>query len=398
MEEGGISEWFKKEGDFVEEGEPLLAIETDKATMEYNSPEEGFLLKILVPAGGTAALKTAIAVTGEKGEAPDYEQLLQAGPAPADPRGLDNARLKPAPEGVLPSSVSRSGPGSVGGRLRASPLAKKLAAGRNLDLQKIQGSGPLGRIIQRDVEAFVPAPVADGGIVGHDEVIPHPMMRKTIAKRLTAGKNDAPHFYLTASADMGAILSWRSDLNGEAGVKEGRLPKVSVNDLLIQAAARALRQHPELNASWGEEEITRYGRVDVCMAVALEGGLLTPVLRHADRLAAREIAEQTKSLAARAREGSLSIDEYTGGTFTISNLGMTKVEHFTAIINPPQACILAVGAVRAVPWVDDSGQIVVRRRMQMTLSCDHRLVDGMMGARFLETLILYLENPLRMIS
>ena len=417
MEEGGVAEWFKKEGEFVEEGELLLSIETDKATMEYNSPEEGTLLKIVVEPGSTVGLRRPIAVLGDKGESPDYDKLLKASPESSDaaestePVVASQTHESSAPATNAQAPVSPApvhAPANAGAaalstdRVKASPLAKKLAAQKGLDLRLVSGTGPMGRIIQKDVEDAKIAPISGSvgaGVVSYqDEVLPNSMMRKTIAKRLLAGKNEAPHFYLTVSADMGAILDWRQKLNQDPGVASGQLPKVSVNDLVILATAHALRQHPEVNASWNESAITRHGRVDVCMAVALPTGLVTPVIRNADQLKVRTIAEQAKALAKKARDGQLTPEEYTGGTFTISNLGMTKVESFTAIINPPQACILAVGSTQAVPWVDENEQLVVRKRMQMTLSCDHRVVDGMVGAKFLETLISYLENPLLMLS
>lgn len=417
MEEGGVAEWFKKEGEFVEEGDLLLSVETDKATMEYNSPEEGTLLKIVVQPGTTVRLRKPIAVLGEKGELPDYDVLLKDVSTASD-RVDDGDSSKSSAEGSspvepAPVSVSASEDGvsdraqiksgvvsGSAGRVKASPLAKKLAAQKGLDLRMLSGTGPMGRIVQKDVEQAALAPISVGyGVPAYeDKVIPNSMMRKTIAKRLLAGKNEAPHFYLTVSADMGAILDWRQNLNQDPGVLSGQLPKVSVNDLVILAVAHGLRRHPEVNASWSDNAITHHGRVDVCMAVALPTGLVTPVIRNADQLKVRTIAEQSKALAKKARDGLLTPEEYTGGTFTISNLGMTKVESFTAIINPPQACILAVGSTQTVPWVDEKEQLVVRKRMQMTLSCDHRVVDGMVGAKFLETLISYLENPLLMLS
>ncbi|MCB9228945.1 MAG: 2-oxo acid dehydrogenase subunit E2 [Deltaproteobacteria bacterium] len=395
MEEGGIAEWFRKEGDYVEEGEPLLAIETDKATMEYSSPEEGVLLKILVPAGTTVRLQQAIAVIGAKGEQPDYDSLLKAPAASAATSATKEEQ--PSPGRAAPETTSRTVTGPAAeGRIKASPLARKLAQEKGLSLNQLQGSGPHGRIIQRDVTGAAVTPAFRSG-GSADKRIPHSMMRKTIAKRLLAAKNEAPHFYLSISADMSAVLDWRTQLNRDPGVEKGELPKVSVNDLLILAAGRALRRHPEINASWEEDAIIQFGQVDVCMAVALPSGLVTPVIRGADQLSAREIAARSRLLAGKARDGSLSPEEYTGGSFTISNLGMTRVESFTAIINPPQACILAAGASLPQPWVDESGQLLVRPRMQMTLSCDHRVVDGMTGARFLETLVSFLEQPLLMI-
>ena len=230
---------------------------------------------------------------------------------------------------------------------------------------------------------------------GEDVTVPVTMMRKTIAKRLLAGKNDAPHFYLTISADMERMISWRAILNKQAG--EGGT-KVSVNDLVILAVSRALLQHPGVNASWQGESIIQYGNVHVAMAVALPTGLVTPVVRYADQLSIKQIAKTSRELAVKAKAGQLQNEDYTGGTFTISNLGMFGIEDFTAIINPPQAAILAVGATIPTPAVDANQNIVVQQRMKMTLSCDHRVIDGVMGAQFLQTLVQFLEEPLMMLD
>ena len=408
MEEGGVSEWFKKEGDFVEEGELLLAIETDKATMEYASPEEGTLLKILVEEGSTVALRKPIAVLGDQGEAFNLIDLL--GESQAAPGGKASSSPEPEPA-TSPSPASApadkaESPSSAGSssRIKASPLAKKIAADKGIDLSSLKGSGPNGRIIQRDLDtgpalgtqapaASTPAPAEVADIKK-----PHTMMRKTIAKRLLAGKNEAPHFYLTVSANMGAMMDWRAKLNKDPRVLSKELPKVSVNDLIILATAKALKQHPEVNSSWHDDYILEHGNVHIAMAVALPSGLITPVIPFTDSLGVRSIAQKTKELAGKAKEGKLQPEEYTGGTFTISNLGMTSVESFTAIINPPQACILAVGTSKPTPHVDENGDLVVQTRMSMTMSCDHRVVDGMVGAKFLETLQTYLENPLFMLS
>ncbi len=405
MEEGGIGSWLKKEGEHFEEGDPLLAIETDKATVEYASPYEGTLLKILVPEGQSAKLKQPIAVYGVKGESFDLNQLMKGSSSSSS---NTHAKAEAAPKqdkkeaSAEEKSVEHKAQGSRSSeRIKASPLAKKMAKDAGVDLHFLKGSGTAGRIIARDVsEASSQSSSAPlrSRVQQGDKKVPHSQMRKTIAKRLLAAKNEAPHFYLTVSANMEKMLAWREDLNAGKDVREGRVPKVSINDLLLMVTSKALRQHPEVNASWQEDCIVQFGAVHICFAVALPSGLVTPVLFDSDSMGVREIAKRTKELGERAKKGELKPEEYTGGTFTISNLGMTKVEQFTAIINPPQACILAVGQTQRVPHVAEDGSIIAQHRVKMTLSCDHRVVDGMVGAKFLETLIAYLENPLTMLS
>jgi pyruvate dehydrogenase E2 component (dihydrolipoamide acetyltransferase) len=283
------------------------------------------------------------------------------------------------------------------GRVKASPLAKKIAADKGINIASIVGSGPSGRVVAKDLDGATSGSgmgYARAVPSGEDRVIANSMMRKTIAKRLLAGKNEAPHFYLTVSADMTRMNDWRARLNKDAD-KTG--VKVSVNDLVIMAVAKALVKHPDVNASWQGESIIEYGNVHVAMAVALPTGLVTPVIRHADQLQIRDIAHTSRDLATKAKDGKLANEDYSGGTFTISNLGMLGVEEFTAIINPPQAAILAVGATIPTPAVDAKGQVVVQPRMKMTMSCDHRVIDGAMGAQFLQTLVSYLEDPLNML-
>ncbi|MGE0172847.1 MAG: pyruvate dehydrogenase complex dihydrolipoamide acetyltransferase [Oligoflexales bacterium] len=408
MEEGAIASWLKKEGEFVDEGEAIVEIETDKATMEYNSPYKGVLLKILVQPGETCDLNAPIAVLGGKGEKFDPSMVAKSeGPAPkkhetpapaAKPEKTAAATPAPAP--------TKSEPKVVDGRIKSSPLARKIASDRGVELSQIQGSGPQGRIVLRDVENLAKgpggkpsapaakAPTAPARI-GEDRVeeIPLSMMRKTIAKRLLAGKNEAPHFYLTVSTNMDNSLEWRKKLN--AGQENS---KISVNDIIVLAAAKALVKHPEINSSWGETVIRRHYSVHMSLAVALEQGLVTPVIRNCDTLGVREIAAQSKAYITKAKNGELQPEEYAGGTFTISNLGMMGIEEFTAIINPPQAAILAVGATKPTPVVNAAGTVEVKQVMKMTMSCDHRVIDGAMGAKFLQTLVSYLEEPLMMLT
>lgn len=410
MEEGGVASWLKKIGDEIAEGEALLEIETDKATMEYSSPEEGVLLQILVEAGKTVPLNEPIAVVGAKGEIFDLAALV------AKRKKVPSAHnSKPSEEKKPTTSAAAADrqPSSTGGaaepsRIKASPLARKIASDRGLGLDNIKGSGPNGRIVLKDLspisgagkEQSAALPVANyrTAAAAVDQVVPLSMMRKTIAKRLLAGKNEAPHFYLTVSANMEKVIAWRQELNGAKGPLSESSSKISVNDILIMAVSRALRYHPTVNSSWQGDSILQFGSVHVCMAVALPTGLVTPAIRNADQLGVRQIALHTKALGEKARAGQLTNEDFAGGTFTVSNLGMTGVEEFTAIINPPQACILAVGKTMLQPWVSEAGNIVAQHRMKMTLSCDHRVVDGMVGAKFLETLVQFLESPMMMLA
>lgn len=410
MEEGGIASWLKKEGDLIEEGEAFVEIETDKATMEYNSPVEGYLLKILVPAGKTCPLNAPICIVGEKGETVDGV------PAPAKAAAPATSEKKAEAPKEAAVSAPKSVPAAASDeRLRASPLAKKVAEDKQIDLRQVSGSGPNGRVIVRDVEqalagavnasAMKAAPAQSTGASaptaanaplasGDFEDVPVNMMRKTIAKRLLAAKNDAPHFYLVRSVNMKKLNEWRTRLNQD--VEKDK--RVSVNDLLVLAVSRALIKHPEVNASWQGEFIRRFKAAHVAVAVAIPDGLITPVVRNAHALGAREIAAQTKDLIGRTKAGKIAPEEYQGGTFSISNLGMMGIEHFTAIINPPQAAILAIGATIKTPWVGANGELEVQERMTMTMSCDHRVIDGAIGAIFLETLTTYLEDPMAILS
>lgn len=418
MEEGAVASWLKKEGDTVEEGGTLCEIETDKATMEYQSPFGGVLLKIIAQPGKTMALNTPIAVIGKKGEAFDMNALMAAAgskaasthaakPAPVAATAKPASPVAPVAPMTPPATAARpvvAAPTSPvnTGRIKSSPLARRMAAASNVNLAGVAGSGPAGRIVMRDIEAAM----AHGGASGssnkggfvpmaprEDQTIPVTLMRKTIAKRLLAGKNDAPHFYLTRSVNMGNMMQWRQMLNDAAGEKG---TKVSVNDLVIFATSRALRHHPGINASWQGDNIVQFGAVHMCVAVALPTGLVTPVIRNADQMPVRDIAAASRSLAQRAKAGQLANEDYAGGTFTISNLGMFGIEEFTAIINPPQAAILAVGATIPTPAVDAKGNVAVEQRMKITMSCDHRVIDGVMGAEFLKTLAGFLEQPLMM--
>ncbi len=416
MEEGVLVAWTVEEGEAVSAGDVIAEVETDKATMDLEAYDDGILLKKVIAEGEAVPIGALIAVLGEKGE--DVSDILaQYG------QGGDGAAPVAAPEAKAgPDAGSTPAPSGDGvaaqadGRLKASPLARKLARDHGFDLRRVRGSGPEGRIIKRDIEAMlaegaealapvpasaeapapaVAAPVSVGEEAPYASVRISPM-RKTIARRLAQSKYTAPHFYLTIDLAMERVVEVRKQINALAE-EQGR-PKISFNDLITKACAVALRQHPEVNASYmaDEGEIRHYNDVHIGVAVAVEGGLVTPVIRNADQKGLAELAVETRALAARARDRKLQPDEMAGSTFTTSNLGMFGIEDFTAIINPPSACILAIGAIRDVPVVQH-GEIVPGKRMKITLSCDHRVVDGAMGAKFLQTLRHYLEEPLNLL-
>ncbi len=398
MEEGRLVEWKKAEGDAVATGDVLAEVETDKAVMELVARADGVLLKRLAAEGDTVPVAEIVGWIGAAGEA------VPGGDAPAKPTKDRDASPGPAdaPAAAAPKVAESAAPAPVAappapaadGRVKASPVARRIAADRGLDLGSIAGSGPEGRIIKRDVEgAQAPARSAAAAGVGAAAFtdVSLSQMRKTIAKRLVQSIGPIPTFYLTAEADMERAAEAREALL--AANPEG---KFSFNDVVIRAAAAALRQHPWVNAWWMDDRIRQWQDVHVGVAVAIDEGLITPVIRHADRKSLREIGAEVKELAGRARAKKLAPEEYTGATFSVSNLGMFGIDEFTAIINPPEAAILAVGRIEPKPVVVD-GAVVVRRRMRMTLSCDHRVIDGATGAQFLKTLVGMLENPLALV-
>lgn len=405
MEEGTLVEWLKSEGDTVAEGELIAEIETDKATMEMESFFDGTILKLLVKKGDAIPVGAPLAVIGEPGE--DYSSLLE-GSAPAAPaqkmESAQKAEAAPttatsvAPP-VVTSSTNMSATISTPERVIASPIAKRIAADKGLDLSTIKGSGPSGRIIKRDVESALSAPVQNPlSTLSSDEgeMVPMSQMRKTIAKRLTQVWTETPQFFLTRSIDMGAAMAQRKVMNtqlAEAGIDA----KISVNDLIIKASAVALDRVPEMNVSYRGDHILQFDRAHIGVAVAVEDGLITPTIRDAHLKPLSKIAVEIKEMIGRAKAKKLKPEEYTGGTFSISNLGMFGIEEFTAIINPPQAGILACGAVAKVPTVNAAGELEVGTRMKVTLTCDHRAVDGAVGAKFLQELVKLLENPMLML-
>jgi pyruvate dehydrogenase E2 component (dihydrolipoamide acetyltransferase) len=441
MEEGQIVRWLKNQGDEIAEGDILAEIETDKATMELVARGAGVLRERFLDEGQTAAVGSVIAVIAgpdediselvpgggaepapsqEERDEPDQkadeesdeeseqapEKASEKAPSKADDEASERPDAAPSPEAAGRDDSAPAG------RIKASPLAKKLAQEAGLELGQVEGSGPGGRITRRDIEAAIeggraasskaeakaaspaaaPAgprftqPSYDGPEV---EEIPVTQMRKTIAKRLVTSIGPVPTFYLTVDVDMTRVVEARERMNDH--LEEQGL-KVSVNDLLIKATAVALKRHPEVNSAWHDDHVKRYHRVHVGVAVAVEDGLITPVVRDADLKGAAQIGAEVRELAGRAREKKLQPDEYTGATFSISNLGMFGIEEFTAIINPPEAAILAVGQVEERVVVED-GEAFIAPRMKMTMSCDHRVIDGATGARFLQTLKAFLEEP-----
>lgn len=394
MTEGVVAKWHKKIGDSVKEGDLLAEIETDKATMEFESFQEGTLLYIGVEEGNAAAVDSILAILGDKGE--DVQSILsQHNSGSAEPKAEEKK------EEVAPVAAPQSAESNSSDRVKASPLAKKIAEDKGIDLASIQGSGDGGRIVKRDLDqapvasspgSAAPSPSLRSSVAGQESYteVPVSQMRKTIARRLAESKFSAPHFYLTMEIDMDAAMEARKAINEVASVK------VSFNDLVIKAAAMALRKHPAVNASWLGDKIRYNEHVHMGVAVAVEDGLLVPVVRFADHKGLESISSEVKVLAEKAKTKKLQPAEWEGNTFTISNLGMFGIEEFTAIINPPDACILAVGGIIEKPVVKN-GQIVVGNRMKVTLSCDHRVVDGASGAAFLQTFKAYLESPTRML-
>ncbi|HEX6043537.1 MAG TPA: pyruvate dehydrogenase complex dihydrolipoamide acetyltransferase [Pyrinomonadaceae bacterium] len=385
MEEGQIARWLKKEGDKVSTGEPLAEIDTDKATMEMQALANGVLRKILINEGESAPLGQLIAVIGDPNE--DIESILSDAPA-EQPKPAP----EPAPEAPPPVQAAPQITKTDSGRLIASPLAARMAKDSGLDLRSINGSGPNGRIIKRDIEAALtqPRPAAIATATGYRDE-PATQIRQTIAKRLVTSIGPVPHFFLTIDIEMDRAAEMRKNINA----LDPDL-KISVNDIIIKVVAAALIKHPEVNASFQEKFIRYYEHADIGVAVAIEDGLITPVVRAADQKSLTQIAGEVRELAERARTKKLKPEEYTGATFSVSNLGMFGIDEFTAVINPPEGGILAIGAMTPKPVVRDN-EIVIRQMMRVTMSCDHRVIDGATGAKFLQTFKKILENPLYLV-
>jgi len=411
MTEGVIANWLKNVGDEVKSGDLLAEVETDKATMELEAYEDGKLLYIGVEAGASVPIDGVIAVIGEDGA--DYQTLINAQGAPAE---KEVAKEEDKPQAAVQSSApqaQKAAPetsavqSSNNGRIKASPLAKRLASDLGYDISQIPGSGDGGRIVKRDVETYTPAkvsapaaesvktsqaPVQLPAVVGEEqyEEVALSQMRKTIARRLSESKFTAPHFYLTMEINMDKAIEARVSLNELSPVK------ISFNDIVLKATAAALRMHPNVNVSWQDDTLRYNQHIHIGVAVAVEEGLLVPVVRFADNKSLSHISAEVKDLASKAANKQLQPSDWEGNTFTISNLGMFGIEEFTAIINPPDACILAIGGIKQTPIVKD-GQVVPGNVMKVTLSCDHRAVDGAVGAAFLKTLKGLLEDPVRIL-
>ena len=410
MEEGRVAAWKKKEGDVVKSGEVLAEVETDKAVMDLVARGDGTVRAIVVAEGQTVPVGTLLGVIGAAGEdvsaltggakteagtekpqasKPEAEPVRQSPPA-----GPSRAAEAP-PLAAKVIAVESAPAAHAGGRVLSSPLARRIAAEKGVDLAAVAGSGPAGRVVARDIASAQPAasgqrsavsPVSQG-----TEDVPLTQIRKTIAKRLVQSIGPIPHFFLTSEIDMQAAWDLRASLKAK-----GDQYAISFNDLVIKAVAHALRAHRAVNAWWMEDRIRYHGDVHVGMAVAVEDGLITPVIRFADQKGLKTISAEAKALAEKARNRRLTPEEYTGATFSVSNLGMFDIDEFTAVINPPEAGILAVGRIAEKPVVVN-GQVVVRRMMRVTMSCDHRVIDGATGAQFLQTVKLNLENPLAML-
>jgi len=397
MTEGKVVRWYKKAGDAVKKGEPVLEIETDKVNLDLEAEQDGTISDVaakegqVIPVGGTLAVITAPGeqppqqrrVTDKKDSVKhttgEYAEAIEM----KAPR-IDRTQAVSAPLRVV-----------EGGRTRSSPLARKMAREMGVSLDAIQGSGPSGRIVARDIKqvedrrSSLSAPQGQARLpVLHQQQIPLSAMRRTIAKRLAESTGPIPHFYLTAAYDVTNLMALRQQMN--------EIVKISVNDFIVKAAALALRDHPMVNASWGDDAITQHGEIHIGIAVSTPEGLITPVVRNADQKSVQDIAAEVRTLAEKAKNRKLLPNEYQGSTFTISNLGAWGIEEFTAIINPPNVAILAIGAASPQPVVVN-GQVVVRDRMKVTMSCDHRVIDGAAGAEYLRTLRQYLEQPVRLL-
>lgn len=409
MTEGVIVSWLKKVGDDVKPGDILAEVETDKATMELENYVKGTLLHIGIEAGGSVPVDAVIAVVGKQGEdisalisgesaAPAKEESKEKEEAPEEDK--EAAQPKNEKEQSKPETekkpAAKATDTTSDSRLKASPLAKKIADEKGIDISQVSGSGDNGRIVKRDVESYTPATgkkdSRGAGVAGTEsfEDVPLSQMRKAIARRLSESKNTAPHFYLTMSINMDKAIEARKAMLDFSEVK------ISVNDLIIKAVAAALRKHPAVNSSWLGDKIRYNHHINIGVAVAIEDGLIVPVVKFADNKSISQISAEVKDLASRAKSKKLQPEEFEGNTFTISNLGMFGIEEFTAIINPPDACILAIGAAQETAVIKN-GQVAAAHIMKVTLSCDHRAVDGAVGAAFLQTLKELLENPVKIL-
>ncbi len=407
MQEGTLVRWVRNEGEAIRKGDVLAEIETDKATVEVESSASGVVRKLLVDQGSVVPIGTAIAIVGSRDEKIEVPEKASPKPAaaPQKPGPAMQAAPTPAMVSPMPSPLGAAPvPAETSGQVRASPLARKMARDGQVDLGHIRGSGPGGRIVRKDVEAALAgggaAPVAEWGTaaftavqpVQQDQTLGLSRLRQTIARRMTEAKSSVPHFYVTHEYRMERLLDLREQANGLLPENQ----KLSVNDFVIKATALNLREFPNLNASYGGATVLRHGAVNIGVAVAVEGGLLTVVCKNADQKPIRQISTEVRAMADRARSGKVHPEDIEGSTFSISNLGMFEVENFAAIINPPEAGILAVGSARQVPVVE-KGEVAAGWRMKATIAVDHRVSDGAEAAKFMQSLAKYIEEPLRLL-
>jgi pyruvate dehydrogenase E2 component (dihydrolipoamide acetyltransferase) len=395
METGTIAKWSKQEGETVASGDVICEVETDKAVMDYESMQEGTLLKIVLPEGGAAEVGDTIAIIGEEGEdiAALLEERLPKPPKQSQEKPKETPATEEAPQTAQQESAAAP-PSASTDKIKASPLAKAMANDAGLELSAITGSGPGGRIIKRDIEQAMQQPARAQAPVqmiasAEDETIPVSQKRKIIAQRLAESKYSAPHYYLKVRVNMDTLLQARKTLNARSA------QKVSMNAFLIKFVAEALRRHPMVNSTWQAETILKHGHIDIGLAVAQPDGLITPVVRDCAVKGILAIDEDLQDLIQKAQNNRLQPDEYTNATFTISNLGSFGIQEFTAIINPPGSAILAVGEIRREPVVGEEDELFIHSLMTLTLSCDHRVIDGVIGAAFLKTLKDMLEDPIR---
>jgi pyruvate dehydrogenase E2 component (dihydrolipoamide acetyltransferase) len=403
MKEGNLAKWVKKEGDKIKAGEVIAEIETDKATMEVEAVDEGILGKVLIAEGTeNVAVNSCIALIlneGEDKKALENYVSVNASKKVEEVKIVEEKKSAPIVDNSTNLTQNSSKNSSDSNLVKASPLAKRIAKEEGVILSQISGSGPRGRVIKDDVLGFVKNGGSRQGVVHRNPqefyAVKNNNVRKVIAKRLLESKQNVPHFYLSCEFKIDKLNELRHALNEVAELDEAGNPayKISVNDLIIKATAMALKKVPEANSSWSDEAILIYNNVDISMAVAIDGGLITPIIKNADQKSIQAISKESKQLAKKAREGKLAPEEFQGGTFSISNLGMFGIDNFSAIVNPPQSCILAVARAVEKPIVEH-GQIKIGHMMNVTLSCDHRVVDGAIGAEFLKALRRYIEHPI----
>jgi len=409
MKEGNLAKWVKKEGDKIKAGDVIAEIETDKATMEVEAVDEGILGKILIPEGTeNVAVNSCIALLLEAGEDKKALESYAAKSAATAPKveAKEEVKTAAAPIAQIPPKAAAPAPTKIShsfsDKAKASPLAKRIAKDEGVSLMQITGSGPHGRIIKDDVLEFLSSGGSRSGVVRRNpqefSAVKNSNIRKVIARRLLESKQTVPHFYLSCEFNVSKLLELRHSLNEVAPHDENGNPsyKISVNDLIIKACAMALKKVPEANSSWTDDAVLIYNNVDISMAVAIDGGLITPIIKNADQKSIQQISTEAKQLAKKAREGKLQPEEFQGGSFSISNLGMFGIDNFAAIVNPPQSAILAVARSVEKPIVEH-GKITVAHMMNVTLSSDHRSVDGAVGAEFLKALRRYIEHPILMI-